>query len=114
VIARQTQPAEPLAYNEFPIGAVLTIACGSATQIFCTYKECIRVLGFMAHQVPHPDDTQAYIDTARPAVLAQHPELADVKPPTPGAPDTVILAWLKQQEEALGATFTLEPLAVNA
>lgn len=97
-------------YNEFPIGAVLTITCGTAERIFCSYAEQLRILGYMAAQVPHPDDMQPYTDTARPAILQQHPQLASVQAPTVGAPDTVVLAWLKQQETNYGATLTLDPI----
>lgn len=105
-----TSPSNPPVYNEFPLGAVLTVTCGSAERIFCGYAEQIRILGFMANQVPMPADIQTYIDAAKPAILQQHPELANVQAPTAGAPDTVVLAWLKQQETNYGATLTLDPL----
>lgn len=98
------------AYNEFPIGAVLTVTCGSADRIFCTYGEQLRILGYMAGHVPPPEDTQAYIDAAKPAVLQQYPALKVIVAPTVGAPDAVVLAWLQQQETNFGATLTLEPL----
>lgn len=101
---------EPAPHNMFPLGAVLTITCGSADRIFCTYGEILHILGFMLSDVPSPADTQAYIDAARPAVLAEHPELGVIRAPSVGAPDAVVLAWLHQQEQNHGATMTLTPL----
>lgn len=100
----------PLAYNEFPIGAVLTITAGNAERIFCNYADQCRILGFMCGQFPGPADVQAYIDAARPAVITQHPGLANVTPPDEGLPDTVVLGWINQQAETFGATMILEAL----
>ena len=47
---------------------------------------------------------------ARPAVLAQHPELADVTPPPVMASDTEVLSWLAAQEARLGARLVLRPV----
>jgi hypothetical protein len=107
---RQPTPPPPLAFNEFPLGAVLTITCGSAERIFCTYGDQCRILGYMGGHVPPPADVQAYIDAARPAVLEQHPDLAAVTAPPADAPDVDVLTWLQQQETNHGPTLTLAAL----
>lgn len=105
-----TIPAPALAHNEFPIGAVLTVTCGTADRIFCNIADQNRILGYLTGQVPMPADTQAYIDTCRPAILEQIPALKTVVAPTPGAPDTVVLTWIDTQAKNISPTITLEPI----
>lgn len=102
--------AEPLpAGRVFGLGQVLTLACSNtaAQQLFCSYAELLEVLAFMLADIPLAADIPAAIERCRPGVLADHPELAGLKPPAPLAPDTEVLTWLDRQEQRHGRELLL-------
>ena len=96
----------------FTIGQVLSVAVGDldAHQLFCAWGEFLEVVGYLLDDVPLLEDMPAAVaERARPTVLAQHPELAKVKPPPVLASNTDVLSWLAGQEREHGARLHLEP-----
>lgn len=96
-----------------PLGDVLSVTDGalvSRDHIDGVY----RVLNFMTgdnlftHQLPRA------ADECRPAILAQHPWLADIHPPEwdhDGDIKVQVFGWLDEMEAAHGPTVLLTPLA---
>lgn len=112
-----TAPAEDPTNRAFTIGQVLTVARGdlAAHQLFCSYGEFLDIVGYLLDDVPLVEDMPATVaEKARPAVLAQHPQLAAVPPPPLTASDTAILSWLVEQEKRYGERLTLRPIAVTS
>lgn len=100
--------AEPM-----PLGDVLSVTDGalvSRDHIGGVY----RILNFMTgdqlftHQLPRASEE------CRPAILAQHPWLADVHSPVwdhDGDIEAQVFGWLDEMEAKHGATVLLTPLA---
>lgn len=115
-------PVNTLNGDVFPLAAVLTVLVGSNDRSFCTLGNLYRILGFLlkdrsvdpddpaARGIPRVDLLDAAIAVCRPAILDQHPELADVTK-TRATTDTGILTWIAEQETRYGATVTLTPLS---
>jgi len=97
-----------MASKEFSLGAVLSVTTGV---LLCSMDEVCRILDFMTggslftHQLPRA------ADVCKPAILKQHPQLADVD--TAGVGNGNWLAFLAEQEEKFGKSLLIEPLAVG-
>jgi hypothetical protein len=100
-------PNHVAAQREFPVGAVLTLTCGSIDRPFCGLRDLYTILGYLLADVPAADDMADAITRCRPLVLTQHPDLGAVSAPPVDAPDTVVLAWLAAQESRFGTTLVL-------
>lgn len=102
------------AAREFDLGDILSITTGalvSRRHIEGVYD----ILGYMTgeslftHQLPRASRE------CEPALLAQHPQLADVRVPdwpSEGVKEAVY-AWLDEQEDRFGKTLPVTPLATE-
>jgi hypothetical protein len=117
IITGDTDPANPVnAYDadRFPLGAAITVAYGSTTNMFCTLGNLYRILGYLdgpgGEGVPLNDQLDAMIDRYRTHVRAQLPGDIDARimPPS-DANDTERLLWLSAMHTAYGETITLTP-----
>jgi hypothetical protein len=95
--------------KNFPLGVVLTLAHGSNARLFCSLPALYDALGWMLADHPMSTEVDTFIERVRPAVLEQHPELADIKP-TRATTDTGILKWLADLEAQHGAELALTPI----
>lgn len=95
-------------FRIFPLADALTVTTG---RLLCHdhMGGVYRILNYltgddlMTHQLPRA------MDACTPAVLAQHPQLAGVEPPTDiDAPD--VAAWLAWAESEYGNEFPLVPI----
>lgn len=97
--------------REFPTADVLSVTTGILVTnrmppIAAVYDLCGYVLGdtLWTHQLP-----AAATETAK-HLTAQHPWLADLTPPEPGADNlTALLLWRNQVEAEHGRTLTITP-----
>jgi hypothetical protein len=94
------------------LGIFLSITTGllvSRDHIGGVYK----ILNYMTndnlftHQLPRASDE------CKPALLAQHPQLAAVEVPELLVGEMEVYTWLSQQEAIYGATLDIEPLAAE-
>lgn len=97
----------------FPIGSVLMLAVGSEERPLCPIGDLYDVLGHMLGDVPGAGDVDEFIDRCRPAVAAQHPQMAKLTPPDVDAPDEDVLAWIKEQSIKFGKAVELDSIAVR-
>lgn len=95
--------------REFPISVVATLTV-DADREFCTQTQLHDVLGHMLGYVPMYSELHNAELACRPAVLQQHPFLAEQAPPPPNAPDTVILQWISDLATRHGEMLSLTPL----
>lgn len=119
----------PSGPREFTLGQVLTLACADTpiTRHFCSWGEFLQVVGYLLGDVPSidgdpgdpgadppvapiPSLAEEVATRARPAVLAQYPDLATVDRPAVSAPDVTVLAWLADLETTYGPRLTLRPI----
>jgi len=96
--------------TDFALGDILSITTDrlvSRDHIGGVY----RILGYMTgedlmtHQLPRVSDE------CKPALLAQHPQLADIDVPAEFGTAEAVYAWLDTQEAIYGATLPVSPLA---
>ncbi|MGW0312033.1 DUF7736 domain-containing protein [Streptomyces flavidovirens] len=67
------------------------------------------ILGYMTGQDLFTHQLIAAADACKPALLAQHPDLAEVRPPADiDAPD--LMAWLAEAERVHGESVMVAPL----
>ena len=114
-------PVNAMQSDEFPLAAVLTVIVGSNDRPFCILGNLYRILGYLlkdrsvdpndpdARGIPRADHIDDAINVCRPAVLAQHPNLAAITA-TDATTDRGILNWITELERHYGATVTLTPL----
>lgn len=95
--------------REFPINVVATLTV-DADREFCTQTQLHDVLGHLLGYVPVYSELHAAELACRPAVLEQHPFLAECAVPPPGASDTAILQWISDLARTHGETLVLTPL----
>lgn len=97
--------------EQIPLGAILSVTTGrlvSRDHIGGVYRVCDHMTGEanFTHQLPRVSRTVA------PAIIAQHPALADVVAPEWEEPtQEIVFAWLSEQEAIYGETLPLTPLA---
>jgi hypothetical protein len=111
-----TGPRPDAPARTFTAGQVLTLACSNAQaqQLFCSYGDLLEVLGYMLGDIPLAEEIPDAVERCRPAVLAEHPALANVGPPAVLAADTAVLTWLTHQETEHGTEFVLHPVGAEA
>ena len=95
--------------RSFPLADVLSITTGrllSRRHMDGMYD----LLGYMTGQDLYTHQLTTAADAAEPALLAQHPFLADLRPPAgTDAPD--LMAWLIDTERQHGEAIAVAPLA---
>lgn len=98
----------------FPIGAALTVALDALGPPhtdrgpYCELRDLYELLAWLVGDIPTMEQLPGHTHTARAALLAEHPQLADATDPPPTAsPDVVVLAWLTGQEQRYGATVNI-------
>ena len=69
-----------------------------------------EILSWMTGQSLFTHQLGDACDKAKPALLAQHPHLADVQPPD-GLDQADIMAWLVEAERVHGETIEIAPLS---
>ena len=69
-----------------------------------------RILGYMTGQDLFTHQLGTAADKCKPALLEQHPFLAELQPPD-GADAPDLMAWLAHVEKTHGATIQVQPLA---
>lgn len=94
----------------FEIGPVVTVLHGSNDRLFCPLEQLYDVLGFLTGDVPMAEQIDDYIDTCRPNVADQYPDLAAVTPPKRATPEAEIVTWLVQLGAEHHAPLELTPL----
>lgn len=95
----------------FPLGNILTVTTG---RVLCAdVGELYELLNYMTgdnlftHQLPRAADECA------PALLAQHPQLADAQPPAEFDNAEHAWRWLAEQVDRFGAELPVRPLAAG-
>lgn len=101
-----------------PLGDVLSVTTGvlvSRDHISGVYNVCDWMSGVnhMIYELPRA------ADVAKPAILKQHPELANIEKPHFEFPEhasedgrmQIVFGWLEEQENKYGETVMLTPLA---
>lgn len=68
------------------------------------------ILGYMTGQDVYTHQVGDACDKAKPALLEQHPHLADVQPPE-GGDVADLMAWLVEAERVYGESIGVQPLA---
>jgi hypothetical protein len=68
------------------------------------------ILSYMTGQSVFTHQLGDACDEAKPALLEQHPQLADVRPPD-GLDKHDLMAWLTNAEREYGETLDVQPLA---
>jgi hypothetical protein len=90
--------------ESFPIGALLSM---STERLCCPFAELHQLIEHLAggpvwtHQIP---DAQ---DALKPALIGQHPWLADLRPPEPFNTEEIVYGWVQEQAERFGAEHTV-------
>lgn len=97
--------------REFDLADILSITTGrllSHQHMGGVYEILNHLTGddLMTHQLPRA------ADTCRPALIEQHPFLADLTPPDGDVPLDRLMAWLAEAEEQYGYRLPVAPLAV--
>jgi hypothetical protein len=98
--------------RSFALGDVLTIT--TERLVSRDHMDGVyRILNFMTgddlftHQLPRASRE------CRPALLAQHPELAEVEVPDEFRDGEHVYAWLTEQEQRFGDSLDIEPLGAD-
>jgi hypothetical protein len=95
--------------RSFPLGDVLSALTG--VRLSWTFPDLLTYMtgdSLMVHQ------TARAVDECRPALLAQHPQLADVEAPEGFPDEAAALRWLSEQADRYGAELPVEPLPRSA
>lgn len=114
VVVHDTDPNNPVndyRADMFPLGAAITIAYGSTTNMFTTLGNLYRILGYLNHDerdsgVPCVEDIDWMIDRYREYVRGQLP-ITEAAMPPPNASDDTRLAFLTDMTTQYGPTVTL-------
>lgn len=98
-----------MATQTFPLADALSITTGkllSRSHMDGIYE----ILGYMTGQSLFTHQLGDAADKAKPAILAQHPHLADVQPPE-GIDTADLMSWLVEAERVHGETVEVAPLS---
>lgn len=98
-----------MATKTFPLSDVLSVTTEkllSRRQMAGIYE----ILSFMTGQSLFTHQLGDACDKAKPALLAQHPQLTDVQPPE-GLDRADLMAWLVEAERTHGEGLEVTPLA---
>lgn len=110
-LVRKSPVTDAARSREFPLDEILTVSTGclvSRRHMDAVYETLNFLTGdnLFTHQLPRA------LEACKPAVLEQHPDLADVVVPDFGEDvHAEVLAWLDTVEAKYGKTRTLVPLA---
>ena len=97
-----------MATRTFPLADVLSITTGrllSRSHMDGIYG----ILSYMTGQDVYTHQLGNAADKAKPALLQQHPHLADVQPPD-GVDVADLMAWLVEAERVYGESIEVQPL----
>ncbi|MFD7996867.1 DUF7736 domain-containing protein [Streptomyces mexicanus] len=101
-----------MSHRAYPLADILSVTTGrllSHRRMDGLYD----LLGYMTGQSLFTHQLPRAADACGPALLAQHPQLADVAPPQDlDAPD--LMAWLANAEQEHGRELPVEPLPADA